>query len=413
MDDYARQREQLYQPLREEGVFNWDWMYGREYALAIPRPITPEAVGALREAADRLGKVYAKTVAAVQERGDELLAELGLPPAALAAVRRPVIADKATLIGRFDFARTASGWKMLEFNSDTPGGIVEAFYVNGKVCDFHGARNPNTGLESQLASGFRRMVDLYRNLGYRAEHIWFSALDWHDEDAGTARYLCRVSGLGGRFIPLKDLRVDGEGFYARTADGLRPVEIWYRLHPLGMLAEDQDEDGYPTGAQVLELLRRRKLAAINPPGALIAQSKALQALIWGLYEAGAFFAPEELAAIGEYMLPTYLENRFAGRCRYVVKPALGREGGGIAIFDKDGQLAERDQGEHYWDQLMVYQQYQELEPAEVQTLEGPFSGRLMWGAFLIDGRASAVLARAGGLITDDLAYFVPVCLAEE
>lgn len=412
MEDYARNREKIYQPIRAEGIFTWDWMYGKEYALAVPQSITAKEIAALKEATNRLGKVYAKTVAAVQERRDELLFELGLPPATMAAVRWPVLSDRATLIGRFDFARTAFGWKMLEFNSDTPGGIVEAFYVNGKVCDFYGVRNPNAGLEAQLASGFQRMVNLYRDLECPTERVWFSALEWHNEDAGTAQYLCKVSGLGGQFIPLKDLRVYHEGFFAQTSDGLQPVDVWYRLHPLGILAEDKDEDGYPTGVHVLELLSRRKLAAINPPGALIAQSKALQALIWGLYEAGVFFGPEELAAIGEYMLPTYLENRFAGRCRYVVKPALGREGGGISIFDIDGRLVERDQGQNYWDQLMVYQQYQELEPAVVHTLDGPFSGRLMWGAFLVDGSASAVMARAGGFITDDMAYFVPVCVTE-
>lgn len=412
MDDYARTREKIYQPTREEGVFTWDWMYGKEYALASPQSISAQDVNTLREATDRLGKIYAKTVAAVQERGDELLSELGLPPVALPAVRRPVVPEAATLIGRFDFARTASGWKMLEFNSDTPGGVVEAFYVNGKVCDYYGVGNPNAGLEAEFASGFRRMVSLYRDLEYITDKVWFSALDWHNEDSGTAQYLCRVSGLEGRFIPLKDLRVYKDGFYAQTNNGLEPVRVWYRLHPLGILAEEKDEDGYPTGAHVLDLISRGKVAAINPPGALIAQSKALQALIWGLYEADAFFDEEELAAIGDYMLPTYLENRFQGRCRYVVKPALGREGGGISIFDQEGSLVERDQGQYYWDQLMVYQQYQEMEQAVVPTLEGPFRARLMWGSFLIDGKASAIMARAGGLITDDMAYFLPVCLSD-
>jgi glutathionylspermidine synthase len=112
------------------------------------------------------------------------------------------------------------------------------------------------------------------------------------------------------------------------------------------------------------------------------------------------------------MLPTYLENRFAGRRPYVVKPALGREGGGITICAPDGAVIDRDREKHYWDQPMIYQEYRELEPVELPTLKGPQAGRLVWGVFLVAGRAAAIVARLGGLITDDLAYFVPVRLAE-
>ena len=65
-----------------------------------------------------------------------------------------------TAIGRFDFAVTEQGIKMLEFNSDTPTGIVEAFYVNGHVCRYHGAVNPNEGMdrmiEKEIPSGGER-----------------------------------------------------------------------------------------------------------------------------------------------------------------------------------------------------------------------------------------------------------------
>ena len=232
------------------------------------------------------------------------------------------------------------------------------------------------------------------------------------KDAGTTRYLLRQSGLKARFVPLKDLRLSGDRLWELAGGKPEPVDVLYRLHPLGILADEKDDDGYPTGAQVLGLIARRKLAVINPPGALIAQSKALQALIWGLYEAGEFFTAAERRLIADYMLPTYFENRFSGRCPYVVKPVLGREGGGITICDAaDGVLA-RDRERYYWDQVMIYQQYQELEPVELATMEGRYPGRLLWCSFLVGGRGSALLARAGELITDDLAYFVPVGMTD-
>jgi glutathionylspermidine synthase len=410
MNGYSEQREKIYRPLREEGVFTWDWLYGQEYALGTPHSISRGNRRELQEATEQLGAIFTKTARVVQAGGAELLTGLGIPAAAMDAVRLQLPGEAVTLIGRFDFVRGENGWKLLEFNSDTPGGVVEAFYVNDKVCDCLGVEDANAGMAASLTEAFAAMLGEYRELGYKTDSVFFSALDWHVEDAGTAKYLLGQSGLDAVFVPLADLRVSGDRLYALAGGELAPVDVLYRLHPLGVLAEDKDTDGYPTGEHVLSLVARRKVAFINPPGALAAQTKALQALVWGLHEAGEFFTVAEQAVIGTYMLPTYLENRFLGRCPYVVKPVLGREGGGVTIFDAAGREIARDMERHYWDQPMVYQQYQHNEPVELDTLAGKFQGRLIWGSFLINGKGSAVAVRAGGYITDDLSYFVPVCL---
>lgn len=75
-------------------------------------------------------------------------------------------------------------------------------------------------------------------------------------------------------------------------------------------------------------------------------------------------------------------------------------------------MLERDREPYYWDQPMVFQAYQEQQ-VRLETLAGEYTGRLLWGSFLIDGRASAIMARAGGYITDDLAYFVPVGMTDK
>lgn len=407
--DYAAVRDAIYRPLRAEGVFTWDWLYDQEYALAVPIPLSAGDLRALRAATAALGAIFAKTVAVVQAGPPELLSELGIPAAAHDAVRLAGLPGAATLIGRFDFARTPAGWKLLEFNSDTPGGIVEAFHVNPRVCAHHRAADPNAGLEATLPAAFRAAADLYRARGFDTGRVAFSALDWHAEDAGTARYLCRVAGLGGRFVPLKDLRIVGDALCAAD-DGHEPIGLWYRLHPLGLMAADRDHDGYPTGRHLLGLIARGRVALINPPVALIGQSKALQALIWSLADTGGFFTAAERDTIVAHLLPTSFDNTFAGRCPHVVKPVLGREGGGITILAADGATIARDRENYYWDQPMIYQQYQDLETADLPTLAGPKTGRLVWGSFLINGEPSAVVARLGGLITDDLAYFVPVRL---
>jgi glutathionylspermidine synthase len=407
---YRELRDSLYGPLREEGVFTWDTMYGEEYALPGLIRLEPGQLTSLRTAAEALGRVYAKTVQIVQQGEEALLLELGLPEAAIGTIRRRYDESVPTLIGRFDFALTPEGPKMLEFNSDTPTGIVEAFYVNGRVCEWYGEEDPNAGCSERLTQAFSRMLQLYRAAGQPVERVVFSALDWHEEDAGTTRYLMRASGIpGAEFVPLEELRVDGDLLWAPCAadEGrMQPVDVLYRLHALEKLAYERDTDGYPTGEHVLQLIADGRLAIINPPSGFAAQTKALQALIWSLHEAGEFFTEEEHAAITAYMLPTYLEPGFEAGSSYVAKPILGREGSGVTIFEAEG-VSERSEEEEYRDQPMVYQQYAELPEIEVETANGPFRGRLLWGCFLIDGQASAVVARVGGKITSNMSYYLP------
>ncbi len=409
--DYIKQREALYGPLRH--VFSWDCMYGSEYALADIHYISEQFHQELLYAAQKLGEIYGKISFFLQNSPDELYRMLGLPPETFQAVRVPVFSHLATSIGRFDFAQTPQGLKMLEFNADTPTSIVEVFYVNQKVCDFYQVPNPNQGCEQHLDKAFQQIIERYRELGYPTQSIVFSALDWHDEDRDTTRYLLRQSGLPARFVALQDLRVYEDRLCYFDNGNYVPIDVWYRLHALEKLAEEKAEDGYPTGAHVLDLVARKRLALINPPSAFIAQSKALQALIWNLHEERQFFSAAEHEIIEAYMLPTYLENRFAGKECYVSKPFFGREGGAIRLCTSEGNIIAQDQGEDYWEQPVVYQRMAELESIAIQTIRGNYAGRALWGAFLIGGQASGIGLRLGDLITGNLSYFLPVALTNK
>ena len=408
---YARRREAIYGPLRQQGVFTWDSMYGEEYALASVLPVSSEFRIELKRASEALGAIFARTSAVVMQADDELLANLGLPEATWAAIRNSLPELLPTVIGRFDFAATPTGLKMLEFNAETPTDIVEAFYVNARVCDAFGAADPNAGMAAGLTEAFRRAMNCYRRRGWATDRIVFSSVDWHEEDAGTTRFLLAQSGLDAEFVPLSQLRVYEDRLQVWDGQAHTPVDLMYRLHPLEKLAEEQDTDGYPTGRHVLEIVADGRLAMINPPAAIIAQSKAVQALIWSLHESREFYTPDEQATIEQYMLPTYFENRFSACSPYVTKPVYGREGGAVTLFGPDGVAWARDEEAEYWDQLVLYQQYAELPKLTVETLNGLYCGRMIFGSFLIDGKGSGVVARVGSRITGNMAYFQPLCLS--
>ena len=404
------QREALYGLVRKAGVFNWDRMDGEEYALGEIHLISKVFQEEIQQATGALYSIYARVVQVLGESGDELLTELGLPMETFSVVRRTIPKLPLTGIGRFDFARTEHGLKMLEFNSDTPTGIVEAYYVNEKACRFFGYSNPNEGMESHLHQVFQDMVRGYHKFGYPTEHIYFSALEWHEEDAGTTRYLLEQSGLSGKFVPLKDLQIGKDRLYVLEEGQLQPVDVLYRLHALEILAGEKDVDGFPSGADLLDLVARGKVAFINPPSAFLAQSKGLQALIWSLHENRVFFTEEEHNLIETYMLPTFFDNPFIGHENYVKKPVFGREGGGVFFYEATGEAIEEDVEHSFENQQVVYQKAVDLEEIQVETLKGVYAGRLLWGSFIVGGIPSALVARVGGRITNNRSYYLPIGL---
>lgn len=411
LKQYSQSRKEIYSPLKEEGVFTWETMYNQEYALATYKEVPDSFIRELRYAAFQLGKIFAKVAIIVQNGTDELLKDLGLPSETWSTVRLVVDPSIPTVVGRFDFANTPKGLKMLEFNSDTPSGVVEAYYVNEKVCQYFDVPDPNQGCRQHIRSAFQHIYKLYQKMGYLTDNIYFTALGWHIEDRGTTQFLMNESGLNASFVPLKELAVHKKGLFVfeKETNAYQPVHVLFRLHPLEIMAKEKDKQKQPIGAYLLHLIAKKKLAIINPPNAFVSQTKAMQALIWKLHEENhSFFSPEEHEVIETYMLPTYLDNPFKGKKGYVRKPVFGREGGAVTLFNKDGQELDKDKNKKYWDQPMIYQELVELETAEVPTLKGMFQGKLLWGAFLMGGKPSAILARIDRNITGDMSYLLPI-----
>jgi glutathionylspermidine synthase len=179
--------------------------------------------------------------------------------------------------------------------------------------------------------------------------------------------------------------------------------------------EDEAPDGTPVGLALMELVRKRRLAVINPPIAFVLQNKALMAVLWAMHLVQSnLFTPEEHQWIEQYVLPTYLtaldaqgEPVFAGP--YVVKPVYGREGASIVIRNGD-RIIEQNQQSLYNNQVMVYQHYASLPITTIQTEDGPAEVSLVHNCFVVGSVPSAIGVRASRkLIFDDTSYFLPIC----
>ena len=98
----------------------------------------------------------------------------------------------------------------------------------------------------------------------------------------------------------------------------------------------------------------------------------------------------------------------ARRVRQLIKPAFGSEGDSITIVDAAHHAIRSSTCRSYRGECDVYQTYVELPQARMMTEQGERNVRLVTSCFLVSGRPTGIILRAGDEITDDEAWGVPV-----
>jgi glutathionylspermidine synthase len=386
-----------------EPVAFWERFEGHLYALPDAVVLEAAQVGAIRTAAQEAWAIYARVAPLLRALPDAGLEALGIPAAAYDVVRVRDERAGETLVARFDFLREDETYRVVELNAETPFFMVESFVENGLRARAAGLRDPNEGEYELLGDAVAAAL---RPLGAGAR-VGIVATNVYREDVGTACMLRDL--LAPRvaaevvFVPVHELDVaDGEAF---DTDG--PLDVLYRCYPLEHFAAD------PGGAALFDAVTRGGCRLLNPPSALLLQSKAAQALIWGLYERGEFFDAAERDAIARVFLPTYLDRPNDGAA-YVRKPVLGREGIGVAILDAaGGEVASGERAvPSIAEQPVVFQRYVRAPRRRVRLADGSeIDGEELTTCFVVAGRPSAIGMRIGGAVTDSWSHFAPLGVA--
>ncbi|NSL53230.1 glutathionylspermidine synthase family protein [Calidifontibacillus erzurumensis] len=405
---YILERERFYTKIDHF----WADLYGEEYALYDIALIDEMELEKIRLASARIGAIFFKTAKLLRKVPDATLLEMGFPKETLSFIRLKTLPVES-VISRLDLIKTENGYKCIEINADTPTFIKELYAINDIVCKEFKVKNPNAHMEQQLCQAIRKSIDQSTKwLGISHPSVVFTAHDDHIEDRETVHYLRNLSSLDAPFVPLNQLQIEkGVGLFDNND---MKIDILYRqTFPIENLILDEDDHGNKIGLWLLELVSDRKLAIINPPSAFLLQNKAVQAVIWGLHaESSLFFTDEEHDWIEKYFLPTYLEPDFfiKNGFVYVKKPSFGREGDTVEIFSPDGIVQYSDAQKSYTNYIPVYQQYIKHPTIRFQSEKGEQEGNLLVGSFLINGQPSAIGFRVGGMITNNLSYYLPIAL---
>ncbi len=386
-----------------EPVAFWERFEGHPYALPDAVVLAAADVDAIRAAAHDAWAIYARVAPLLRALPDEGLHELGIPAAAYDVVRLRDERAGPTLVARFDFLRDGDTYRVVELNAETPFFVVESFVENGLRARAAGLRDPNAGEYDQLGDAIAAALE---PLGAGAR-VGVVATNVYREDVGTACMLRDLIAPRVRaevaFVPVHELDVvDGEVFGACGR-----LDVLYRCYPLEHFAAD------PGGAALFDAVARGACRLLNPPSALLLQSKAAQALIWGLYERGEFFDAAERDVIARTFLPTYLDRPDDGAA-YVRKPVLGREGIGVAILDAAGdEVARGDRAvPAIAEQPVVFQRYVRAPRRRVRRTDGSvLDGEELTTCFVVAGRPSAIGMRIGGAVIDSWSHFAPLGVA--
>jgi glutathionylspermidine synthase len=326
----------------------------------------------------------------------DLFDRMRIPPVARPHIRRTWETEPPSVYARFDLRYDGEGPpKLLEFNADTPTGLVESAVTqwNWHLFTGQGADQWNA-LHDRLVEAWRRNLLRYeRRTGLRPRvHLAWTSEERSGEDRMTVAYLMDTvvqAGYEAVELIVEDIALDdGDGrFYDQQG---RHLDVVFKLYPWEWLLEDE------FGPAVLaDSARPGGTTWVEPVYKMLWSTKALLPVLWEMYRSDP--------VLSELLLPAWFADEAPPGLRdYALKPLWGREGANVRLV-RDGQVLEELPGRYGTEGFVV----QALAPLpDFPGVDGPHHPVL--GAWVVDGEPAGLgIRESDGLVTDNLSFFVP------
>ena len=214
------------------------------------------------------------------------------------------------LIGRFDFAYTSSGLKMIEYNADTPATIPESTrMMKTWIKECVPFRNKFYSYKSILSEK-NIVVELLRNRKCASGNT-ICVVPYPDcvEDKTHAvywKYYAKVAGWNVIESEIKDLRLDSSGNFISNGNKIDSI---LKMYPWEFMLREKGNVN----------LYRNKCIFFNPVWTSMISNKILLAILWKEYRGHP------------NLIPCYFDNN--GMDSYVEKPIHSRGGENIKIIE--------------------------------------------------------------------------------
>jgi glutathionylspermidine synthase len=355
---------------------------------------------------DQLSDVTDQLFAACVEAGDVALADrtwldrMRIPYDARDVIAHTWESEPPSVYGRFDLHWDGTGHpRLLEFNADTPTALVESAVVQWAwyLETGQGADQWNQIDDRLVAAWARNLGRWEAERGRRPRvHLTWSNGDTSGEDWMTVAYLAdcvQRAGYEAVVMTTEEIALDPGDASFYDPKGQR-LDVVFKLYPWEWLLDDA------YGPSVLADMRLTNPTTwVEPIWKMLWSNKGLLPVLWHRYENDP--------VISRYLLPAFFADdpraRELEETGFARKPLLGREGGNVELVAPGGKVLESAPG-RYGAEGWIVQQLCTLP--DFTGPDGPHHPVL--GTWVVDGEAAGLgIRESDGLITDDLAFFVP------
>lgn len=346
-----------------DGLY-WDERYAYRF--------TAEQIDTLEQASEELHQLALQAVDQVIKNG--MQERFAIPPAFWSHVEESWRDKEFSLYGRFDLSWNGSGApKMLEYNADTPTGLVES-----SVAQWYWLQDVFPDAD-QFNSLHEKLIAQWKK--YPAKGlIHFACAGGNEEDEGNLSYL-RDTAIQAGFAT-KQLAIEELGWDAENAlfvdNANAKIDNLFKLYPWEWLCRE---------AFAPQLLSR-SMQVIEPAWKMVLSNKAILPILWEMF-------PNH-----PNLLPAYFDAwRISGN--FVKKPMYSREGENISIY-ADGQVIHTPG--HYGEEGYVYQAF----APQPKFDDGITPAYTSIGAWIVGDEAAGIGIREDEtLVTKNTSRFIP------
>ena len=330
---------------------------------------TADEIDALETATYALDKMCLQAVEYVIK--NNLFEQFQIPAPFIPLIKSSWETDEQTIYGRFDFAFDGSTPKLLEYNADTPTGLIEA-----AVIQWFWLKDVFSGDEfDQFNSIHERLIEAWKSVKTRpGDSLYFCAMEDVPEDFLTANYLrdtAMQAGHDTQFIGIENIGWNERDHVFTDLDE-KPINTIFKLYPWEWLA--REEFGKHLAANTARWL--------EPPWKMLLSNKAILPLLHQLFPNSPYILPAAFEPIGN---------------SYIQKPILGREGANMRLIIDEKIIQETDGP---YDGDCVYQEYSALP-----DFDGNFP---VIGSWMVNGYACGIgIREESARITTNQSRFVP------
>ena len=346
---------------------------------------TATEIDQLEEATDQLHAMCMELVKKIVESGD-YPDSYGLSGSAKSLIERSWREKWPHLYGRFDLAFDGSTIKMLEYNADTPTGLVEA-----AVAQWYWLEDRQ--FPDQFNSIHDKLVDRWKIIAPElpSNQVHFlSSKDGGKEDWSTVEYLMQTALDAG--IKTSQLAIGDLGWDKKNRDFVdlndQPINCAFKLYPWEWMFAERSGQSLP----------HANTRWVEPAWKALLSSKVLLPLLWQMF-------PNHPLLLASHI---HIEGNLPSSGKWVKKPIYAREGANVSLVENGIEVALSGSHfmPHYDKHGYVLQKWVDLPAFD--------NNRPIIGSWVIGDESAGIGIREelDNLVTGNCSHFAPHYFAE-